>query len=327
MPADISRESRVRVDLTAAVVAVDSGNPYVLTVDTTQQPGTALPSGPLVSGHRTLQAGLRSWVEAQTKCRLEYIEQLYTFGDRTATPFGGDDSADHRAVSIAYLALVSMPSDELETQAHWLSWYALFPWEDRREGEPPLIASIRKQLLAWGEANGFGRRSPWRKQVDLTFGIGAVPWDEERALERYEMLYTAGLVDETYRDRGAPLPPEPGATYGVALAADHRRIAATAISRLRAKIKYRPVLFELMPPEFTLSQLQKTAEALSGIALHKQNFRRLVEGQNLVEETGGIATDTGGRPAKLMRFREDVHLERPAPGLRVNAGRRIGAGL
>ena len=77
-----------------------------------------------------------------------------------------------------------------------------------------------------------------------------------------------------------------------------------------------------MPPEFTLSQLQKTAEALSGIALHKQNFRRLVEGQNLVEETGGIATDTGGRPAKLMRFREDVHLERPAPAAPASRRRR-----
>lgn len=326
MPADISRESRVRVDLTAAVVAVDSGNPYVLTVETAATPGTALPSGPLVSGHRTLQSGLRSWVEAQTKCRLEYIEQLYTFGDRTATPAGGDGAIDHRAVSIAYLALVSMPSEELETQAHWLSWYALFPWEDWREGEPPLIATIRQQLLDWGAANGHGRRSSWREQVDMIFGTGRVPWDEERALERYEMLYAAGLVEETYRDRNCPAPAEPGATHGISLTADHRRIVATAISRLRAKIKYRPVLFELMPPAFTLSQLQKTAEALSGIALHKQNFRRLVEQQNLVEDTGGIATDTGGRPAKLMRFREDVQLERPAPGLRVSAGRRIGAG-
>src|SRR3546814_8565485 len=75
------------------------------------------------------------------------------------------------------------------------------------------------------------------------------------------------------------------------MVADHRRILATAISRLRAKIKYRPVLFELMPPRFTLSELQKTAEALSGIPLHKQNFRRLIAQQGLVEETGEVAMD------------------------------------
>ncbi len=315
-------ESRVRIDLTAFVVAVDEGQPYVLTVDSPVAPGTALPSGPLVPGHRTLQAGLRSWVEEQTKFRLEYVEQLYTFGDRTSAPIEADEGVDHRAVSIAYLALVAMTAEQLKMQAHWVSWYALFPWEDRRDGEPPMVRELRDRLVVWGRQNHGPRGRDWEERVDLTFGTGQVPWDEERALERYEMLYAAGLVDEAFRDRGYPLPQTPGLTFGAALAADHRRIAATGISRLRAKLKYRPVLFELMPPEFTLSQLQKTAEALSGIPLHKQNFRRLVEGQNLVEETGGIATDTGGRPAKLMRFRENVLLERPAPGLRVRADRR-----
>ncbi|MCA8929974.1 MAG: hypothetical protein KDC18_18085, partial [Alphaproteobacteria bacterium] len=301
----IATESRVRIDLIAVVVAVDGGQPYVLTVDTDEAPGVALPSGPLVAGHRTLQAGLRAWVEAQTKCRLEYVEQLYTFGDRTSSPLDAGEGVDHRAVSIAYLALVAMTAEQLEMQAHWLSWYALFPWEDRREGEPAVVRELRERLVAWGCESGVARRTGWEERVDLTFGTGRVPWDEERALERYEMLYSAGLVDEAFRDREAPPPRTQGATFGVSLAADHRRIAATAISRLRAKIKYRPVLFELMPPDFTLSQLQRTAEALSGIALHKQNFRRLVEQQNLVEDTGGVATDTGGRPAKLMRFRED----------------------
>jgi hypothetical protein len=107
------------------------------------------------------------------------------------------------------------------------------------------------------------------------------------------------------------------------MAADHRRILATAIGRLRGKIKYRPVVFELMPPSFTLLQLQRTVEALSGVRLHKQNFRRLVEHQGLVEETGGISAETGGRPARLVRFRRAVVLERPAPGLRLRAGRRV----
>jgi hypothetical protein len=110
---------------------------------------------------------------------------------------------------------------------------------------------------------------------------------------------------------------------GVPMAFDHRRILATAVGRLRGKIKYRPVVFELMPPAFTLSQLQRTVEALSGVRLHKQNFRRLVEQQGLVEETGDITAATGGRPARLVRFRREVLLERPAPGLRLRAGRRM----
>ena len=89
---------------------------------------------------------------------------------------------------------------------------------------------------------------------------------------------------------------------------DHRRILATGIARLRAKIKYHPVVFELMPDTFTLLQLQRCVEALAGRLVHKQNFRRLVEQQELVEETGQLSQDTGGRPAKLFRFRRDVLL-------------------
>jgi hypothetical protein len=98
---------------------------------------------------------------------------------------------------------------------------------------------------------------------------------------------------------------------------DHRRILATGIARLRSKIKYRPVVFELMPPSFTLLQLQRTVEALAGRRVHKQNFRRLIEQQELVEETGTIAAGTGGRPAKLFRFRRDVLDERAVAGTKL----------
>ncbi len=95
---------------------------------------------------------------------------------------------------------------------------------------------------------------------------------------------------------------------------DNRRILATGIARLRTKIKYRPVVFELMPPAFTLLQLQRAVEALAGVTVHKQNFRRLIEQQDLVEETGQMSSDTGGRPAKLFRFRHAVLDERPLAG-------------
>ena len=146
-------------------------------------------------------------------------------------------------------------------------------------------------------------------------------FNEENVLERYELLYEAGLVEEALRDgreaakrRGALAP------LGLAMRHDHRRIMATAIGRLRAKMKYRPVIFELMPTLFTLTELQRMVEAISGRHLHKQNFRRLVETSAIVEATGDMSLNTGGRPAALFRFRRDVLQERPAPGLRVRVG-------
>ncbi len=89
------------------------------------------------------------------------------------------------------------------------------------------------------------------------------------------------------------------------------------MGRLRGKLKYRPVIFELMPETFTLLELQRVVEAILGSFLHKQNFRRLVETSGLVEPTGEVSAQTGGRPARVFRFRRSVLLERPAPGMRV----------
>ncbi len=77
---------------------------------------------------------------------------------------------------------------------------------------------------------------------------------------------------------------------------DHRRILATALSRLRGKLKYRPVVFELLPPTFTLTTLQRTVESISGRHLHKQNFRRVVENAALVEPTGETVTTRAAPP-------------------------------
>jgi hypothetical protein len=182
------------------------------------------------------------------------------------------------------------------------------------------LAPLEERLGHWAEgAAGDAERRLRAERFGLAF---ATSWNEELVLERYELLYEAGLIQEAWRGLAPPIPAVEGPLFGVPMAADHRRILATAMGRLRGKIKYRPVVFELMPPAFTLLQLQRTVEALSGVRLHKQNFRRLVEQQGLVEETGGISVETGGRPARLVRFRREVLLERPAPGLRLRSGRR-----
>jgi hypothetical protein len=290
-------------DLIAVIVAVTGGSPRVLTIGN----GAALPSGSFESGHRSLQAGLRSWVEQQTHQPLGYVEQLYTFAD-------SDRFAESaRVISVSYLGL-ARESPVSGQSAGWQSWYRYFPWEDHRDGAPGLIAAcIAPRLRDWAQTG------PQRQRAAITFGLDSRPWNEELVLQRYELLYEAGLVPERHRHPGStdatsPLSSE---ALGRCMSLDHRRILATGIARLRTKIKYRPVFFELMPPEFTLFQLQQTVEALAGRRLHKQNFRRLIDSQTLVEETGAVSTQTGGRPAKLFRFRGDVQEERAISGTKL----------
>jgi hypothetical protein len=319
------------IGLSAVIAAASVQEPRVLTIRLPHRVAgdesvEALPSGPLEAEHRTLEIGLRTWVERQTSQSLGYVEQLYTFGDRDRV-MGGESPA-LPALVVAYLALVREARTAGSADAAWQGWYRYFPWEDWRDGKPHSLFRIEERLAGWAaKAPAEAERRLREERLGLAFGLPAGSWNEELVLERYELLYEAGLVAEAARDVGRPMPRSAPhgdrLGTGVAMALDHRRILATALGRLRGKIKYRPVVFELMPPAFTLLQLQRTVEALSGVRLHKQNFRRLVEQQGLVEETGEISAATGGRPARLVRFRREVLLERPAPGLRLRAGRRM----
>jgi len=316
------RGAALSIGLSAVIVAASEHEPRVLTIR--HGAGEALPAGPLEAEHRTLELGLRGWVERQTSQRLGYVEQLYTFGDRDRLVGAG--AVEDPALTVAYLALVREIGPAGAEEAAWQSCYRYFPWEDWRDGRPPCLAPIERGLASWAATAPNEAEARLREvRGQVAFGLHAAAWNEELVLERYELLYEAGLVAEALRDQGRAGEDKAGemTATGAAMAVDHRRILATAVGRLRGKIKYRPVVFELMPPSFTLSQLQHTVEALSGVRLHKQNFRRLVEQQGLVEETGEISGATGGRPARLVRFRPEVLLERPAPGLRLRAARRM----
>ncbi len=321
----------VEIGLNAAIVAVIDNEPMVLVVRETGNDASSpegLPFGPFAPReHRTLEGGLRAWVGEQAGLDLGYVEQLYTFGDRGRHTDPGD-AAPH-VVSIGYLALTETSQIEVPQRGQWRSWYHYFPWEDWRKGRPEILeADIYPKLREWAERpvpKGAPQRPVSREdRARICFGLDGTAWDEEKVLERYELLYEAGLVEEARRDgREAALSWSPAPKFGAMMRYDHRRVLATAIGRTRAKIKYRPVVFELMPPDFTLFELQRTVEAILGPHLHKQNFRRLVEGAGLVEPTGDVKTRTGGRPAKLYRFRREVLLERPAPGVRVKPGRVV----
>lgn len=291
-------------ELIAVLTAVTGHEPRVMTV----RSGEALPSGPFELGHRTLQSGLREWVQEQTAHPVGYLEQLYTFADRDRN----NEILGGRTISISYLGLVREQAAPGAGLSGWHGWYEYFPWEDHRSGRPVVIDAIAARLDDWIGSDGV-RCDPRRRRVDYAFGLNGAAWNEDLVLQRYELLYEAGLVREA---GGAQ-----SAGFGRSMFADHRRILATGMARLRAKIKYRPVVFELMSEQFTLLQLQRTVEALAGLTLHKQNFRRLIEQQELVEETGETESETGGRPAKLFRFRRAVLDERELTGTKLPLSR------
>lgn len=301
----------LNAELVAVVVAVTQGMPRVLIRDATH----ALPAGPFESNHRSLQAGLRAWVEEQTHHPLGYVEQLYTFADRDRA-----DSAGRRVISVSYLGLTREQTPAPGETASWQDWYRYFPWEDWRCGTPPIISKdILPVLDEWVEEGvSVADRSQRRRRVSFSFTEDPDHWSEERVLQRYELLFEARRIPEALRRNDTS---DRVVVPGTPMVHDHRRILATAMARLRAKIRYHPVVFELMPETFTLWQLQQAFEAVAGRLLHKQNFRRFIEQQDLVEETGAMERGVAGRPAKLFQFRRDVMADRAISGTKLPLAR------
>ena len=304
--------SDILIDLSTAILRSEQGLLQCRLVGDDAHMLKRLPSGPFMPHlHRTMETGLRQWVSEQVGVDLAHVEQLYTFADE------GRHSADMPAhiVSVGYLAL-SRAERQDETASDQLSWgeiYQFFPWEDWRNGRPAILdEAVLPALDNWLCDN-----TQQTERVRLAFGRDTVQWDEEFVLERYELLYQAGLVDEALRDQkiGMSAATSP---LGAALQFDHRRILATALGRLRGKLKYRPVIFDLMPARFTLRALQATTELVMGVNLHKQNFRRLVEKSGFLEATGDMEK-ARGRPAEIFRIRHTDAGKRPLSGLRVSS--------
>jgi len=109
----------------------------------------------------------------------------------------------------------------------------------------------------------------------------SVPWLDE----------TGGPVDAV-DDDGTPLP----------LAFDHAAILGTAVKRIRGKLDYAPIGFELLPPRFSLRELRLVHEAILGRQLNKDSFRRRVLDRGLVLPIGERDTTVGHRPPELYRF-------------------------
>ncbi len=299
--------TRIMIGLNAVLAAIDGDRPLVLCTKAKGDKGLwGLPYGPFDPvRQRTFELGLRDFVAEQTRMRLGYVEQLYTFGDKgreapSAVFEGG--GAEDRIVSVGYLALAPGAEPVAMENTAWRNWYDHFPWEDWRDGEPRILSErIIPALQNWvDDAESPAEQRNRRDRVVLAFGYEESGWEEERTLDRYELLYEAGIVTEAEQDGlGETLPFQ---IVEAPMISDHRRILATAIGRLRGKLRYRPIIFEMMPPAFTLLDLQRSVEAIIGFPLHKQNFRRGIDNSGLVVKTGNVSAETGGRPAAMFRF-------------------------
>src|SRR5262245_40797782 len=216
LTAQAAARDAIAADLIAVLVAVTAGDPRVLTI----KDRSALPSGPFELAHRSLQAGLRAWVERQTGHPLGYVEQLYTFADRDRA------GSASRVISISYLGLTCEEHAKGATDARWHNWYDYFPWEDRRTGPPAFLEkAIIPGLRAWAKAAGDATKRRERAgRLAISFGLDGSQWNEELILQRYELIYEAGLIVEAV---GTGAGPKPAGIPGRPMIFDHRRILAT----------------------------------------------------------------------------------------------------
>ena len=181
----------VVIGLSAVVIAIKDGEAVALTVRPRDHgqpsPLEGLPFGPFdPDGHRTFEIALREFVTRQTRFELGFVEQLYTFGDKgREAPLADVGAGAARVISVGYLALAPLAVETEAPDSAWSPFLRFFPWEDWRRGRPEIIDDrLVPALTAWA-----GRWESRMGRVRLLFALDGSPWNEERVLDRYELLY------------------------------------------------------------------------------------------------------------------------------------------
>ena len=295
------------VELTACLLSVDGDEPVVL-LDESCPSMARFPSVAFdPEAHDCLNAGVRAWLTESTGLEVGRLEQVHTARrSGSAEKFGEAGSA----LSIGFLGLIPPQQRNAVSRGVWRSCLDFMPWEDRRRrgglagherAGQILLERLQASTLAGEQV--IDRRS---RRIRAAFGLDGAPWDETATLDRCALVHN--LPPAGLQMAATPAPTggfDPDGLGAVAMVADHLQILAAAIGRLRARLRVRPIAVDLVPPVFTLLDLQRSAEAILGPSLHKQNFRRYVEGAGVIEATGTMRQQTGGRPAQLFRFRRE----------------------
>jgi ADP-ribose pyrophosphatase YjhB (NUDIX family) len=223
----------------------------------------ALPGG-FVGINESLDAAVSRILKRETGLDHIYLEQLYTWGSPERDP-------RTRVISVSYLALVD--ASTLRVQAGGgttdARWYA-----------------VREQTLRT-ERVETGDRSTTDRTVQLTLGDGESALSALLTLSRT----TEGRVTRTER----------WAAEGTEIAFDHATIISYALERLRSKLEWTDIAFNLVPELFTIKELQKVYETILGREILDMQFRRDID--RMVAPTNEMRINVGHRPARLFRFR------------------------
>jgi 8-oxo-dGTP diphosphatase len=222
----------------------------------------ALPGG-FIKMDESLDAAALRELKEETNIDDIYVEQLYTWGD-----LGRDPRT--RVISTAYMALIDSSTLDVRAsddaaEAGWFTVACKLFQEQKTVTEKGNILQRRYKLILTNDSNV------------LTAVIKIVK-SEEGKITRIERA-----IEES---------------SGIAF--DHAKIIEYAIERLRNKIEYTDIAFNLMPELFTLTELQQVYEVILDSELLKANFRRKTADR--VTETNQFTRDAGHRPSKLYRF-------------------------
>jgi 8-oxo-dGTP diphosphatase len=209
----------IRIAVDAVVFGYQNNQLYVLLIQQKfdgQKPYWALPGG-LVQDNESLSQAVKRELQEETNVTVNYLEQLYTFGDDIKR------DSRNRVISVAYFALIdsSKTTIKADTDADNVQWFAT-------DAIPPL-------------------------------------------------------------------------------AFDHSLIVAIALERLKAKLTYQPVGFDLLPEQFLFSELENLYCTILEKEIDRRNFRKKILSFGIVEETDHFSEKKGGRPAKLFRFNKDKY--------------------
>lgn len=228
----------------------------------------AIPGG-FVNINEGLSSACYRELKEETNVENIYFEQLKTFGDNVKR------DPRMRVISVAYMALADVTNIKpiAGDDADEVKWF-----------------SIRKDFVSSDHSE--------KERVD-TYNLTLISDDGDiqigyLVIERYIKNGIVPVVEASY---------EPLYWSEAELAFDHYEIIDYAIGRLKNKIEYSPLAFNLVPKLFTLAELQKVYETILNKKLFKANFRRKIA--PMVKETTFMSTTGGYRPAKYYSFNEN----------------------
>lgn len=216
--------------------------------------------GGFVSVEESLDEAALRVLRAETNIDDIYMEQLYTWGDVHRDP-------RTRVISSSYMALVDSTS---------LNIKAGNDEEDARWFNIKHILLLEKKIAV---ENGY----IYEQIIEIKL------WNDNEQLSA-KIKVTESIDGKISRE----------IIESVGIAFDHSKIIEYALDRLRNKIDYTSLAFNLMPERFTLTELQQVYEVIQGKELLAAAFRRKIA--NMVIETNEFTKDAGHRPSKLFRY-------------------------